>query len=781
MLSHRLRMIGLMLGALLLAGGASAWAVEAGITLDVHQDVFPPQLWPNDFHIEGVVCSHNSTPPVVINHIDGPFLHFTYTITKVTGDECNYWFEATWWNDPNTGYIPYCTVIHLGVLFDVDASNIVINTVGWWTRDGQPVGGMFRTLTNMGYVPVIGFDVQDTAMPQKITIGNGQLESRPPLPRPVPTPPWPPAPIPLYVQQMDVVAFPPGAAPPFEELYEGGAQMHWPWVPVVYANGEPISPLRPYYFVPDSFFDVFLDMPGRTDTFRTQTPAPIPVGGFLVARQLIGFVNNNGQQESRWFWEVHGAQQPEACCFTDGHCEDLLPFTCLQRGGQPMGLNTVCMLITCPQVQQGACCYGTVAPQCVVTDAATCQQQYAGQWKGPGTTCADLDGDGVADICEPAVVGACCYGGTTILCVVTTEVLCNQQYLGVWKGAGTNCDDLDGDNIADICEPPPLPEACCLPNGTCLMIPPADCLAMGGTPKGLGSRCLGDLNGNGIDDICEAKWYQMPDLHETGIDVKATAPNVLADDFVCTQRSLVTDIIVWGSWRGDQFPGGDPGNVRFTLSIHANMPGIPYSQPGPTLWVRRFAPGTFTTTIFQAQILEGWWDPATPGSYIFPGDTMCVQYTFRVPPGAAFCQKGTATAPVIYWLDVQAEPIGPVAAEFGWKTSLDHRNSPAVWGQGVEPYLGPWAPLLYPQQTGVIDLAFAIGGNMRCLCAGDMNCDGSVTFADIDPFVEALAGESSWNLHHPNCPWLNADCNGDGNVTFADIDPFVALIGTTCP
>ncbi len=64
------------------------------------------------------------------------------------------------------------------------------------------------------------------------------------------------------------------------------------------------------------------------------------------------------------------------------------------------------------------------------------------------------------------------------------------------------------------------------------------------------------------------------------------------------------------------------------------------------------------------------------------------------------------------------------------------------------------------------------------LCAGDMNCDGRVTFGDIDLFVQALSGESAWPH---TCPWLNADCNHDGRVTFGDIDPFVARIGTTCP
>jgi endonuclease/exonuclease/phosphatase family metal-dependent hydrolase len=65
------------------------------------------------------------------------------------------------------------------------------------------------------------------------------------------------------------------------------------------------------------------------------------------------------------------------------------------------------------------------------------------------------------------------------------------------------------------------------------------------------------------------------------------------------------------------------------------------------------------------------------------------------------------------------------------------------------------------------------------LCPGDSNCDGVVSFGDIDTFVEALQGESNWT--HADCPWLNADTNADGGVTYADIDGFVARIGNTCP
>jgi hypothetical protein len=63
--------------------------------------------------------------------------------------------------------------------------------------------------------------------------------------------------------------------------------------------------------------------------------------------------------------------------------------------------------------------------------------------------------------------------------------------------------------------------------------------------------------------------------------------------------------------------------------------------------------------------------------------------------------------------------------------------------------------------------------------AGDMNCDGVVTAADIDPFVQALtAGPAAYATAFPHCRHLNADTNGDGLVSAADIDPFVQLLTT---
>ena len=59
---------------------------------------------------------------------------------------------------------------------------------------------------------------------------------------------------------------------------------------------------------------------------------------------------------------------------------------------------------------------------------------------------------------------------------------------------------------------------------------------------------------------------------------------------------------------------------------------------------------------------------------------------------------------------------------------------------------------------------------------GDINCDGLVSYADINAFVLALMSEAGYQAQFPSCDRLNADINGDGVVNYADINPFVALL-----
>jgi hypothetical protein len=61
---------------------------------------------------------------------------------------------------------------------------------------------------------------------------------------------------------------------------------------------------------------------------------------------------------------------------------------------------------------------------------------------------------------------------------------------------------------------------------------------------------------------------------------------------------------------------------------------------------------------------------------------------------------------------------------------------------------------------------------------GDMNCDGTVDFGDINSFVAALVGQEGYTSREPDCNYYYGDLNGDGGVDFDDITPFVrALVG----
>jgi hypothetical protein len=69
-----------------------------------------------------------------------------------------------------------------------------------------------------------------------------------------------------------------------------------------------------------------------------------------------------------------------------------------------------------------------------------------------------------------------------------------------------------------------------------------------------------------------------------------------------------------------------------------------------------------------------------------------------------------------------------------------------------------------------------VGAFAAVLVAGDLDCDGLLSFADINPFAAALNYTNGQGWPHVNCPWLNADCNADGVVDFKDINPFVTLL-----
>ncbi|MCK4342639.1 MAG: hypothetical protein KAY37_13055 [Phycisphaerae bacterium] len=123
------------------------------------------------------------------------------------------------------------------------------------------------------------------------------------------------------------------------------------------------------------------------------------------------------------------------------------------------------------------------------------------------------------------------------------------------------------------------------------------------------------------------------------------------------------------------------------------------------------------------------------------------------------------------WLDVRFPQASPSATHI----PLEHVK---YWTNPPECVMDNWVEVITnPPALGQeiwchieFDLASLLG-------LGDMNCDGEVTWRDIDPFVLALDGADAYYSQYGNCNYNRADCNADGAVSWRDIDAFVELIG----
>jgi hypothetical protein len=280
----------------LLAGFQSqALAIVAGFNQDIHMDINIPGVVANDFHIEGRIKSGVpggswSQPPTLIGYIGGGFPNFKHSILPDLSDpqQNSFIFRADFSGKTYT----YCTVIHLGLFFDVTCHNIVIDLVGWWTFDGKPIvplpapeppfpgpipdpvpdpGSDIIIVPvpipipvpdvprNGGTVPVPGFEVEDRPadkLPQTVRIRNDSHLSE-----------LHEDGIPIEIVQMDLVGVSLeelelrlGPVPEaFGQLQVGGAQEELPWTPVQNEKGL-IGPDNPIPVAPDSFFDIFVDV-----------------------------------------------------------------------------------------------------------------------------------------------------------------------------------------------------------------------------------------------------------------------------------------------------------------------------------------------------------------------------------------------------------------------------------------------------------------------------------------------------------------------------------------
>ncbi|MBU0717228.1 MAG: hypothetical protein KJ749_03190, partial [Planctomycetes bacterium] len=358
---------------------------------------------------------------------------------------------------------------------------------------------------------------------------------------------------------------------------------------------------------------------------------------------------------------TNGGEDPTgACCYDptgggiDSACIVTTLTDCINTlNGTFEGAGTTCEGMV-------ACCLPTAAPggECVDADALCCRNELGGISQGPGTmctateacclndnTCIEVDplccdelggtAQGTGSVCGG--MEACCLDNGT--CLYADALCCVNELGGTPMGPGTFCT---------------APEACCFTDGSCSDLDPLCCTDQGGDSRGPGSVCLGDVNGNTINDACELiKWDQSPpDLTLAGLHAHEDAGSriIIADQWIC-EGGDVTDFHWWGSYENVGW-----GLAGFHLSIHANNPAVPWCLPGIQLWAM---------DVPMAQILE-----VPTGLINSFGEPVFMYHYFLPEP---FAQ----TEGEIYWLDISAISNNPGNPAL-WKWSEFQRANPPI-------------------------------------------------------------------------------------------------------
>ena len=206
---------------------------------------------------------------------------------------------------------------------------------------------------------------------------------------------------------------------------------------------------------------------------------PREQGGTPVAA-CLGDRNNDGADDAC-------APPPPtgACCSPDGQCTAVTAEECKLKNGSYQGDSTECVPGLCVP-PEGACCFADGT--CKIVGREECAANN-GQYQGDGTQCDP-------SLCVP-LSGACCDNLTGVCADNVPESQCISVTGGgrfTWFG-GLACDDP-----AVGCVAPTV--ACCTPFGPCQRLTLANCVNFGGQPSPF-AECLGDANGNRIDDGCE--------------------------------------------------------------------------------------------------------------------------------------------------------------------------------------------------------------------------------------------------------------------------------------
>ena len=199
------------------------------------------------------------------------------------------------------------------------------------------------------------------------------------------------------------------------------------------------------------------------------------------------------------------------------------------------------------------------------------------------------------------------------------------------------------------------------------------------------------------DDGHKMHYPQLPD--PSGWDI-CLRPIAIADDFECSADGAITEIHFWISFKDDL--------VDDVLDWYVAIYDDRDSQPGQELW--RFKEGQITIREEEPSE-QGWICPCNVDGdqQVIPDNHKWYALVNITEIEEPFVQERGK----IYWLVIRAnatiyEEPEP-QPEVGWKTSLDHFGSPAMWIKWPLSTSDGWEPFAIPD-VFPIDMAFVING-----------------------------------------------------------------------
>jgi hypothetical protein len=480
----------------------------------------------------------------------------------------------------------------------------------------------------------------------------------------------------------------------------------------------------------DSFFDVFfeVDLGGGTYVYnqtalRVQTVITCipPYQEYIHVQNCIALWTSptpgTGIHVANLVAPNHDAYPYGACCFADGSCQTTIDeLTCTEAGGDLfLGPGTTCHPNPCPQ-PPGACCYPDGS--CMIVPEEQCT---SGIWLGAGTTCSDCD---PCSMCGPGphFIDTCAGGDDALpsgaLVGIDMDLDCMPETSLIMHGP------VKVHRGNPYAGPPPN-------DPTHLNTIDTEIVSMNLSSGGV---ILIAGAGLGQGAVLAASLGQMTEL--------ATNP-ALADSFFDVFFEV-------------DLGGGNYVYNQTALRVQTLITCIP----------------PFQTYIHVQNCVELWTSP-TPGQGIHVANLVAPDHD-AYPFGGACCFPDGSCQTAQEWVCQMSggEYKGP-------DTSCN--PNPCFPTNGACCFQGSLCQVM-PQL-----LCTTEGGTFKgfgttcdpnpCVCYGDLDCNGVVDFADINPFVLYLSNFSGWQTKYPGCPALNGDINGDGTYPdFGDINPFVALM-----